>query len=116
MINSSFAQNFVNKVNRQLQHNVNIMNEKRIIIASSAPERIGDFHIIAYGCGVGNRRHDVNRDGREKMVVPKYSVGIKFCTDGVPGSMVMVTVAATARIAAGNSFWGISAALMSAIG
>ncbi|MGE4354299.1 MAG: CdaR family transcriptional regulator [Oscillospiraceae bacterium] len=48
MFKISFAQNFVDKVYRQLGFHVNIMNEKGIIIASSDSERIGDFHIIAH--------------------------------------------------------------------
>ena len=48
MISQSFAQNFVSKISHMLQLNINIMNEKAIIIASSTPERIGDFHICAH--------------------------------------------------------------------
>ena len=48
MFKISFAQNFVEKVYRQLNYHVNIMNEKGVIIASSDTERIGDFHIIAH--------------------------------------------------------------------
>jgi len=48
MINSAFAQNFVNKVNRQLKYDVNIMNDKGIVIASSKAERVGSFYNIAH--------------------------------------------------------------------
>ncbi|KAA8667203.1 CdaR family transcriptional regulator [Clostridium sp. HV4-5-A1G] len=48
MLNSEFAQNFISKIHKQLNVNVNIMNEKGIIIASSNVERIGNFHMCAY--------------------------------------------------------------------
>ena len=48
MIDQRFAQDFVTKIYRQLHVNVNVMNEKAVIIASAMPERIGDFHICAY--------------------------------------------------------------------
>lgn len=48
MINPEFAQNFILKIHRQLNINVNIMNEKGIIIASSDIKRIGNFHMCAY--------------------------------------------------------------------
>nr|WP_314463544.1 sugar diacid recognition domain-containing protein [uncultured Clostridium sp.] len=48
MINVEFARDYVAKMNRQLGININIMNEKGIIIASSTPSRVGDFHLIAY--------------------------------------------------------------------
>ena len=48
MISQAFAKSFVAKVYRQLSINVNIMNEKGIIIASSSPERVGTFHAAAY--------------------------------------------------------------------
>ena len=48
MISLAFAQSFVAKVHRQLSINVNIMNERGIIIASTSPERVGTFHAAAY--------------------------------------------------------------------
>lgn len=48
MINPVFAQNFVRKINHQMDLKINVMNEKGMIIASATPERIGDFHMCAY--------------------------------------------------------------------
>ncbi len=48
MINVEFARDYVTKINRQLGINMNIINEKGIIIASSTPSRVGDFHLTAY--------------------------------------------------------------------
>lgn len=48
MINQSFAQHFVKKLDRSLHLKINVMDEKGIIIASCSPERIGYFHQAAY--------------------------------------------------------------------
>lgn len=48
MINVELARDYVAKIHRQLGININIMNEKGIIIASGTPSRVGDFHLVAY--------------------------------------------------------------------
>lgn len=48
MLDSVLAQTLVEKIIRQLGHNINIMNDKGIIIASGDPKRIGDFHEVSY--------------------------------------------------------------------
>lgn len=48
MINIDSARDYVTKIHRQMGININIMNEKGIIIASGTPTRIGDFHLAAY--------------------------------------------------------------------
>jgi Sugar diacid utilization regulator len=48
MLDSVLAQKLVKRIMKQLGYNVNIMNDKGIIIASGDQRRIGDFHEIAY--------------------------------------------------------------------
>lgn len=48
MLDSLIAQKLAGKIIKQLGWNINIMNEKGIIIASGDQKRIGDFHEIAY--------------------------------------------------------------------
>lgn len=48
MINIDLARDYVVKTYRQLGININIMNEKGIIIASGSSSRVGDFHLVAY--------------------------------------------------------------------
>ncbi len=48
MINVELVRDYVTKIHRQLGININIMNEKGIIIASGTPSRVGDFHLVAY--------------------------------------------------------------------
>ncbi len=48
MIDSVFAERFIEKVTEYTNYNVNIMNEKGNIIASKDKDRVGTFHEIAY--------------------------------------------------------------------
>lgn len=48
MIDVALAEKFVKKAGNYTQYNINIMNEKGIIIASSDPVRVGSFHEVAY--------------------------------------------------------------------
>ena len=48
MIEVEFAQKFIEQVTKYTEYNINIMNEKGIIIASRDSARVGTFHSIAY--------------------------------------------------------------------
>lgn len=48
MLDSHFSQAFVTRLKRMSNVDVNIMNEKGIIIASADLDRVGDFHSCAY--------------------------------------------------------------------
>lgn len=48
MLDNLFAQKLAKRIMQQLGYNINIMNEKGIIIASGDSKRIGDFHESAY--------------------------------------------------------------------
>ncbi len=49
------------------------------------------------------------RPGAEKVLVPKYLIGIAFWIDGVPGSAVMVKVNEPSAIAGATRRLGMSA-------
>ena len=49
ILTSEFANKFIREIVSNLPYNVNIMNEKGIIIASKDAKRVGDFHEVAYG-------------------------------------------------------------------
>lgn len=48
ILEPALAQKFIDKVAKHLEYNLNIMNDKGIIIASKDPTRIGDFHQVAF--------------------------------------------------------------------
>ena len=48
MISKLLAEKFIEQVTAYTSYNVNIMDENGFIIASRNPERIGQYHEIAY--------------------------------------------------------------------
>ena len=48
MFDVEIARKFIERLTTYTSYNVNIMNERGIIIASRNPERVGTFHEIAY--------------------------------------------------------------------
>ncbi|NDL67372.1 CdaR family transcriptional regulator [Anaerotalea alkaliphila] len=49
ILEPALAQKFIEKTAHHLEYNINIMNDKGIIIASKDASRIGDFHEVAFG-------------------------------------------------------------------
>ena len=49
ILRPELAQKFIEKTVKNLPYNINIMNDKGIIIASKDESRIGDFHEVAHG-------------------------------------------------------------------
>jgi len=49
ILDPALAQKFIDKTAKYLEYNINVMNDKGIIIASKDATRIGDFHEVAYG-------------------------------------------------------------------
>ena len=48
MLENSLAEKLIEQVTKYTSYNVNIMNERGVIIASRNPERIGKFHEVAW--------------------------------------------------------------------
>ena len=48
MLDRDFAEKFIDRVTRYTDYNVNIMDERGIIIASRDKARIGQYHEVAY--------------------------------------------------------------------
>lgn len=49
LLDEQLAKKFINKISASTMHNINIINEKGIIIASSKdPDRVGTFHEVAF--------------------------------------------------------------------
>jgi carbohydrate diacid regulator len=92
MFNKTFAQNFVDKLHRQLGYHINIMNEKGIIIASSDYERIGDFHIIAHDMIAKKMlSHCIDSVQGDLIGVKRPGVNLLLLEDNVPVGVVGVS-------------------------
>jgi carbohydrate diacid regulator len=68
LVDSQIAQKFVNRITKQLGYNVNVMDERGIIIASSDCSRIGSFHQGAYNMINEKKSMDYVKDNYEKMI------------------------------------------------
>lgn len=55
VLEPALAQKFIDKTARHLEYNINIMNDKGIIIASKDETRIGNFHEVAFKMLEGTR-------------------------------------------------------------
>lgn len=75
VLDPALAQKFINKTAMHLDYNINIMNEKGIIIASKDPSRIGNFHEVAYGMLNGTINTGVVKEN-EKFLGTKPGVNL----------------------------------------
>lgn len=74
MIDKIFAEKFIEKILFSTEYNVNIMNEKGIIIASKDKSRVGEFHSIAYEMIQNNRDVGI----AEKNDIPGSHPGVNM--------------------------------------
>lgn len=77
MLDNVFANQFIEKIKKYTDYNINIMDEKGIIIASRTESRIGTFHEIAYRIIHGDEDEIiVNKSNR--FVGVKEGVNVAF--------------------------------------
>jgi len=67
LLEPSLAQRFIDKTAKNLEYNVNIMNDKGIIIASKDASRIGNFHEVAYNLLNGIFVSGVVKEGQKYL-------------------------------------------------
>ena len=78
MINKELAVRFIAQVTQYTDYNVNIMNERGIIIASRDPDRVGQFHEIAYQIIHGKADIvEITKDDNYPGVLPGINMAIK---------------------------------------
>ncbi len=67
LLGPELAQKFIDKTAKNLEYNVNIMNDKGIIIASKDSSRIGNFHEVAYALLNGTLQSGVVKEGQKYL-------------------------------------------------
>ena len=67
LLEPALAQKFIDKTAKNLEYNVNIMNDKGIIIASKDSSRIGNFHEVAYNLLNGILVSGVVKEGQKYL-------------------------------------------------
>lgn len=77
MLDPVFANKFIEKVKKYTDYNINIMDEKGIIIASRTESRIGTFHEIAFRITHGEN-DEIIVDKSNNFVGVKEGVNVAF--------------------------------------
>lgn len=75
VLGPALAQKFIDKTAKHLEYNINIMNDKGIIIASKDASRVGNFHEVAYGMLNGTLETGVVTE-KEKYIGTKPGVNL----------------------------------------
>ncbi|MCI8326832.1 MAG: CdaR family transcriptional regulator [Lachnospiraceae bacterium] len=90
MFYDEIAKKFIERLTAYTEYNINIMDEKGIIIASRNPERIGTFHEIAFDI-VTNKKSmiEVTENSRFLGVYP--GVNLLLTQNGTPIGVIGVT-------------------------
>jgi len=77
ILSVELAQKFIEKTVKNLDFNINVMNEKGVIIASKNLSRVGDFHEVAFNLLNGIMINGViKKDDEEKYINTKAGVNM----------------------------------------
>ncbi|WP_291633203.1 sugar diacid recognition domain-containing protein [Clostridium sp.] len=96
LLGPALAQKFIDKTAKNLEYNVNIMNDKGIIIASKDTSRIGNFHEVAFNLLNGTLGSGIVNDGQKYLgTKPGVNLFIDYkdkhvgviCVSGAPESV-----------------------------
>lgn len=96
LLGPALAQKFIDKTAKKLEYNVNIMNDKGIIIASKDTSRIGNFHEVAFNLLNGTLGSGIVNDGQKYLgTKPGVNLFIDYkdkhvgviCVSGAPESV-----------------------------
>ncbi len=91
MFYPNLAQKLLDKIPMEIQFNINIMNEKGIIIASRDKSRINTFHESAYNLIKGNKEIDVLRESDSNLLGVKPGINLKINSNGKDIGVIGVT-------------------------
>ena len=90
MLNDEIAKKFIERLTAYTNYNINIMDEKGIIIASRNPERIGTFHEIAFEI-VTNQKDMAEVTANSEFLGVYPGVNLLLKQNGVPIGVIGVT-------------------------
>ena len=77
-LDTEFANKIIERVKQYTDYNINIMNERGIIVASLTKERIGTFHEIALQVVQGDQDEIVVHVG-DRYIGTKEGINVAFC-------------------------------------
>ncbi|MFZ5974754.1 MAG: CdaR family transcriptional regulator [Bacillota bacterium] len=82
MLDSVLAQTLAKRIMKYLGYNINIMNEKGIIIASGDQKRIGDFHEVAYNVINDGLDFKLVKQDEENYIGVKPGINMPIMNEG----------------------------------
>lgn len=91
LLNDELAQKFGDSIIKNLGHNINIMNESGVIIASGSKERIGTYHKVAEDVIRKGERIDICKEDACKYTGVKEGINMPFYYNNSIGGVVGIT-------------------------
>lgn len=82
MLDGLLAQTLTKRIMKSLGYNINIMNEKGIIIASGDQKRIGDFHEVAYNVITHGLDLKLVKQDEENYIGVKPGINMPIMNEG----------------------------------
>lgn len=90
MLSEDLAGRFLKKVAEYTDYNINIMNQKGIIIASKTENRVGTFHEIAFRI-IQGEDDEIDVDQSNKFIGVKAGVNMAVLHDGKKVGVIGIT-------------------------
>lgn len=90
-LTSGIAMSIVNRTMKHIKHNINIMNEKGIIIGSGDPSRISAYHQGAYRVLEENKTVEIKKGNLEYFQGAKEGVNLPIRFNDKPVGVVGIT-------------------------
>ena len=75
MLYHEIAEKFITRLTAYTKYNINIMDDKGVIIASRNPERVGTFHEAAFDI-VKNKREIIEVSQEDRMLGTRPGVNL----------------------------------------
>lgn len=90
-LTSGLAMSIVNRTMKHLKYNINIMNEKGIIIGSGDPSRLSAYHQGAYRVLEENKTIEIKKDNLDYFIGAKEGVNLPIRFNDKPVGVVGIT-------------------------
>lgn len=91
LLQQNMLQNFVDKIIADIGYNINIINNKGIIVASGSKERIGTFHAVGYEAATKEIRIDIDQADEKRFEGVKAGINQPFYYNGNLSGVIGIT-------------------------
>jgi carbohydrate diacid regulator len=91
LLSQEIAQKIVDQIMENLGHNINVMNESGVIIATGTKSRLGTFHEVAAQVIKEEKRIDINKEEACHLTGVEAGINMPFYYDGKIGGVIGIT-------------------------